>query len=98
MSISKDLDLRWPKGFQWAWSTDIADSNNQAVARGAAIRIAQKERETMGAQGSGRHSYEDVVTCFELQQSGYYDECRCARYHSWELFVKMGFAPDDEEW
>lgn len=49
----------------------------------------------MGGSGSGRHSYEDVVECFNLQESGYYDECRCARYHSWDLFVSVGLVDDD---
>lgn len=49
----------------------------------------------MGGKGSGRHSYEDVQTCWELQDSGYYDDCYCARYHSWELFINYGFVEED---
>lgn len=52
----------------------------------------------MGGKNSGRHSYEDVATCWELQESGYYDECRCARYHSYETFVKYGFIEEDEDY
>lgn len=40
------------------------------------------------------YSYEDRVTCIELQHSGYYDQCMCGH----EFEDDFDFADDEPIW